>query len=157
MCRLYGGHGGENLAHHIIPILRDWGIASRLGYIVTDNEPANGTAIDHTLEGLEPEIYQPIKTKKAKRAELRKRWIRCSAHSLNLISQAFLFGQDPEKFIVRTDGAELTSHLEELDELWRARGFIGKLSNIIRYIRRSPKQRAEFERIRVNDDAGDVY
>jgi len=157
MCRLYGGHGGENLAYHIVPILRDWGIASRLGYIVTDNEPSNGTAVDHILEALEPEIYRSIKTKKTKRAELRKRWIRCFAHSLNLISQAFLFGQDPEEFIIKTDGAELTGHLEELDRLWRTRGLIGKLSNIIRYIRRSPTQRAEFERIRVNDDNDDVY
>jgi succinate dehydrogenase flavin-adding protein (antitoxin of CptAB toxin-antitoxin module) len=157
MCRLYGGHGGENLAHHIVPILQDWGIASRLGYVVTDNEPANGTGIDHILEVLEPEIYQSIKTKKAKRAELRKRWIRCLAHSLNLISQAFLFGKNPEEFIMKTDGVELTGHLEELERLWRTRSFIGKLSNIIRYIRRSPKQRAEFERIRVNDDTGDVY
>lgn len=37
------------------------------------------------------------------------------------------------------------------------RGFIGKISNIVRYIRRSPKQRAEFERIRVNDSTKDVY
>jgi hypothetical protein len=157
MSRLYGGHAGENIAHHIVPILRDWDIASRLGYIVTDNEPANGTAIDHILEALEPEIYRSIKTKKAKRSELRKRWIRCFAHSLNLISQAFLFGQDPEGFLIKTDGAELTGHLEEVDRLWRTRGFIGKLSNIIRYIRRSPTQRAEFERIQVNDDTGDVY
>jgi hypothetical protein len=103
------------------------------------------------------EIYQSIKTKKAKRAELRKRWIRCFAHSLNLISQAFLFGQSPEEFLIKTDGAELTGDLEGLDKLWRTRGFVGKLSNIVRYIRRSPKQRAEFERVRIDDDSGDVY
>ena len=45
----------------------------------------------------------------------------------------------------------------DLIELWRKRGFIGKISNIVRYIRRSPKQRAEFERIRVNDSTKDVY
>ncbi len=157
MIRLYGGHAGENLAHHIVPILRDWGIASRLAYFITDNEPANGVAVDHILEELEPEIYRSIKTKKIKRSEFRKRWIRCFAHSLNLISQAFLFGQDPEGFLIKTDGAELTGHLEEVERLWRTRGFVGKLSNIIRYIRRSPTQRAEFERIQVNDDTGDVY
>lgn len=155
--RLYGGHSGENLAHHVVPILQEWGIDSRLGYVITDNEPANGTAVDYILEAVEPESYISIKSKKAKRAELRKRWIRCFAHSLNLISQAFLFGQNPEDFLMKTDGAELTGDLESLNELWRTRGFIGKLANIVRYIRRSPKQRAEFERIRVNDDGDDVY
>ena len=45
--------------------------------------------------------------------------------------------------------------MEELQEIWRARGFIGKLINIIRYIRRSPNQRVEFERIKV-DECGDI-
>jgi hypothetical protein len=157
MCRLYGGHSGENLAHHIIPVLRDWGIASRLGYFVTDNEPSNGTAVDHILQALEPEIYQHIKTNKRKKAELRKRWIRCLAHTINLICQSFLLGRDPEKFMADTDGAELSGDLNKLQTLWRKRAFVGKLSNIIRYIRRSPTQRGQFERIRINDEEDDVY
>jgi hypothetical protein len=55
--RLYGGHSGENLAHYIVPILQDWGIALRFGYIITDNEPVNGTAVDHIIEAFKPEIY----------------------------------------------------------------------------------------------------
>ena len=157
MCRLYGSHSGENLADHIVTVIRDWEIASRVGYIVTDNEASNGVAVDHIFETLEPETYQSIRPKKAKKVALRKRWVRCLAHTLNLISQAFLFGQDPENFLMNTDGAELRGDLDVLIELWRKRGFIGKISNIVRYIRRSPKQRAEFERIRVNDSTKDVY
>jgi hypothetical protein len=157
MCRLYGGHSGENIGHHVVLVLRDWGIASKVGYVITDNEPANGTAVDNIFETLEPEFYRRMKTKKARKTELRKRWVRCLAHTLNLISQAFLLGKDPEQFLLRSDTAELNGDLDTLTDLWRKRGFIGKLSNIVRYIRRSPKQRAEFERIRVSDDAGDVY
>jgi hypothetical protein len=109
--------------------LRDWGIASQIGYIITDNEAANGTAVDNIFEPLEPEVYWRIKTKKARKTELRKRWVRCLAHTLNLISQAFLLGQDPEQFFLRTDMAELTD-LDVLTDLWRKRGFIGKLSDI---------------------------
>ena len=82
----------------------------------------------HIFETLEPETYQSIKPKKAKKAALRKRWVRCLAHTLNLISQAFLFGQDPEIFLMNTDGAELRGDLDVLIELWRKRGFIGKIS-----------------------------
>ena len=88
-------------------------IALRVGHIVTDNEASNGVAVDHIFETLEPETYQSIKPKKAKKAALRKRWVRCLAHTLsNLISQAFLFGQDPEIFLMNTDGAELRGDLD---------------------------------------------
>ena len=67
---------------------------------MTDNEASNGVAVDHIFEPLEPETYQSIKPKKAKKAALRKRRVRCLAHTLNLICQAFLFGQDPENFLM---------------------------------------------------------
>lgn len=54
----------------MVPILREWGIDSRLGYIITDNEPANRTTVDYILEAVELESYLLIKLKKAKRVEL---------------------------------------------------------------------------------------
>ena len=74
---------------------------------------------------------------------------------LNLAAQAFMHGRDPELFEANVQGAELTNNMAELWRLWRACGFIGKPINIIRSIRRSPKQRAEFERIKVNE-CGDI-
>jgi hypothetical protein len=146
MSRLYGDHSGANLAAHIIPILRDWGINDRINYFITDNEGANGTAIDHILGAIEPTY---------KRTDRSKRWVRCLAHTLNLVAQAFLHGHDPELFEAKVQGAELTNNIMELQNLWRGCGFIGKLINIIRSIRRSPKQRVEFERIKVNE-CGDI-
>ena len=146
MSRLYGDHSGANLAAHIVPILRDWGIDDRIGYFITDNEAANGTAIDHILGAIESTY---------KKADRPRRWVRCLPHTLNLVAQAFMLGHDPELFEANVQGAELTNNMTELQNLWRARGFIGKLVNIIRYIRRSPKQRVEFERIKV-DECGDI-
>src|SRR5204863_6798904 len=76
-------------------------------------------------------------------------------HTLTLVAQAFLLGDDPKLFEANVHGAELRNSLEELQKTWRARGFIGKLINIIHSIRRSPKQRTEFERIKV-DERGDI-
>lgn len=146
MSRLYGGHSGENLAAHIVQILRDWEIDTRIGCFITDNEAANGTAIDHVLSAIEPK-YQ--------KTDRPKRWIRCLPHTLNLVAQAFIFGRDPAKFEANVQGAQLTNDLAELQDIWRKIGFIGKLENIVRHIRRSPKQRAEFERIKV-EDCGDI-
>jgi hypothetical protein len=54
MSRLYGDYGGENVAAHIAPILREWGIDGQINYFITDNEAANGTAIDYILRAIDP-------------------------------------------------------------------------------------------------------
>jgi hypothetical protein len=121
LSRLYGGHSGENVAAYVIPILRDWEIDGRIGYFVTYNEPSNGTTIDHILAAIDPTY---------KKADRSRRWIRCLAHTLNLVSQTFLLGENPEKFEARVLGAELVNDLGELEMLWRDRGVVGKLKNI---------------------------
>jgi hypothetical protein len=74
---------------------------------------------------------------------------------LQIEAIAFLLGKNPEIFEVTVQGAGLKNDLEELQCIWRERGFIGKLTNTIRSIRRSPKQWAKFERIKV-DKSGDI-
>jgi len=53
MSRLYGGHSGENLAVHIVPILRDWEIDDRISFFITDNEASNSVVINHVLSTVE--------------------------------------------------------------------------------------------------------
>jgi hypothetical protein len=66
-----------------------------------------------------------------------------------------LFGENLEIFEATVHGAELKNDPEELRQIWRERGFIGKLTNIIRSVWRSPKQRDMFESIKV-DESGDI-
>ena len=108
MSRLYGDHSGANLAAHIVPILRDWGIDDRIGYFITDNEAANGIAIDHILGAIESTY---------KKVDRPRRWVRCLPHTLNLVAQAFMLGHDPELFEANVQGAELTNNMTELQNL----------------------------------------
>jgi hypothetical protein len=110
-----------------------------------NNEAANGTAIDHVLSAIDPGY---------KKTNWSKHWIRFP-HILNLVAQAFLLGENPEIFEATAHGAELKNDPEELRQIWRERGFIGKLTNIIRSVWRSPKQRDMFESIKV-DESGDI-
>ena len=146
MGRLYGDHSGANLAAHITPILSDWGIEDQIGYFITDNEASNGTAIDGVLSAVDP-TYKTV--------DRSKRWIRCLPHTLNLVARAFIYGQDPLVFETSVQEAELKNDSVELRKIWRTHGFIGKLWNIINFMRRSPKRRLEFEKIKV-DESGDV-
>src|SRR6266480_7794632 len=98
MARLYGDHSGANVAAHIRPILSDWGIDDRIGYFITDNEASNGTAIDGVLSAIDPTY---------KKVDRSKRRIRCLPHTLNLVAQAFIHGQDPLVFERSVQEAEL--------------------------------------------------
>jgi hypothetical protein len=122
--RLHGHHGGENQAELLIHILRDFGIADRLGYFVTDNAHNNDTAIDIVLRTLLPTLNA---------TQRQQRRLRCWGHILNLAAKAFLFGKNAEDF----DEEVLVHHTiaQEQAELqrWRRCGPIGKLHNCVVY------------------------
>jgi hypothetical protein len=143
--RLHGHHRGENQAELLIQIIKEYEITDRLGYFVTDNANNNDTTINIVLHTLLPALSI---------AERQQRRLRCWGHILNLAARAFLFGQNAEDFdeqilIHRT----LAREQAELQE-WRKRGPIGKLHNIVVFIRRSPQRRETFLELA---DAGDEF
>jgi hypothetical protein len=48
MKEIEGNHKGENLALVLMDVIRDWGIACKLGYMVMDNASNNDTMM-HAL------------------------------------------------------------------------------------------------------------
>jgi hypothetical protein len=65
----------------------------------------------------------------------RKRRGRCFGHILNLSAKALLFGSNPEAFENQLSGAAALSETEH--DLWRRRGPVGKLHNLVVDIDRS--------------------
>ena len=77
----------------------------------------------------------------------QKRRIRCFGHILNLVAKVFLEGDDHDLLQTLDLDSRRRLSLEEEDTLlkqWRKRGPIGKLHNIIHFIRRSPQRRNKF-------------
>ncbi|CEJ95182.1 hypothetical protein VHEMI10679 [[Torrubiella] hemipterigena] len=70
------------------------------------------------------------------------RRMRCYGHILNLVGRAFLYGEDSETFEQESQVLDLTDRLDDDLRHWRKKGPIGKLRNIIKFIRSSP-QRSE--------------
>ncbi|KAM5527288.1 transposase-like protein [Fusarium oxysporum f. sp. phaseoli] len=65
----------------------------------------------------------------------------CFGHILNLAARAFLWGEDPDSF-EREAFTEAAFQVEERElRLWRKRGAVGKLHNIVRFVRASPQRR----------------
>jgi len=71
--------------------------------------------------------------------------LRCHGHIINLVVKAFLWGNDPETFEAVVDSLVNKDDEEAELLLWRKKGPLGKLHNIIIWIGRSPQRRDKYE------------
>jgi hypothetical protein len=127
---LEGQHSGENMAEAIMEFIREYGIASKVGYFMMDNAANMNTMIDKVSDELEHEFdvfYDPLPHR-----------LRCVGHIINLAVMEFLIGKRPPT----TDPYHGPSN-EEVEQ-WRARGAIGKLHNIVIYTTGSPQRLRAF-------------
>jgi hypothetical protein len=127
--QLRGAHSGENQAQIIIEVIEEYDLQDQIGYFVTDNATNNDTAIGRVLDKLIPHL-----TPKQKQA----RRLRCLWHVIYLAAKAFLYGKEFDAF--ERDTSEVIQKNDLLKELnlWRDRGPVGRLHNIIVFICRTP-------------------
>ena len=70
---------------------------------------------------------------------------------INLTVQAFLYGEYAEAFISKIESDNVrTNEVEEL-KIWRKKGPIGKLHNIVTFIHQTPQRREVFQKIIVHN------
>ena len=119
-------------------------IGRRIGFFVLDNASANDTCVDIILRTLYPKMSQK---------QRRRRRLRCLGHVVNIAAQAFLLGKGAEKTLDELEIAFLRQDFQKIADIWRKQGALGKLHNIIRYIRMTPQHRQEFRRCVVQDDS----
>ena len=133
----------------MLKVLDTYEIASKLGYIATDNATNNDSPLvelSKTLAlrniSLKPEIMR----------------VPCFGHILNLVVKAFLWGSDWEAFEKQVDQAEeyKVENEKEALKIWRTKGAMGKLYNIDTWILRTPQRRDRFNQ-RVQPARGDSY
>jgi hypothetical protein len=123
----------------IIQVIKDYNLGSRIGYFVTDNAYNNDTAIEIVVGHFFPHMTEKKR---------RSRRLRCLGHVINLSAKAFLYGKEYDAF--EKDIENVKEHSELLKELniWRKRGPVGKLHNVVTFICRSPQRRDKFADIK---------
>lgn len=136
--RLQGPHSGENMAMLLLKIVREFEITDRLGYFTIDNAESNDICLNVVLNTILPD---------APEAEIQERRLRCWGHVLNLVAKAFLFGKDADAFEMEDNTNTTLRREQEQLEAWRKQGPVGKLHNIVVFIRRSTQRRELFKRI----------
>ncbi|KAL9561355.1 hypothetical protein ACKAV7_014710 [Fusarium commune] len=115
-----GRHCGENLAGRVSEIIYEYGFECRVGYFVTDNAESN----DMYLEELATELG----------FNKQHHRLRCCGHIINLVARSILFGTDADAF---EEDCQANKELQDEMRLWRAKGPIGKLHNIVHWVQRS--------------------
>ena len=137
-----GSHSGENIAATVLPVLQDFELTDRIGYFISDNAAPNDLAVEALCREL----------KLADATALR---LRCLGHIINLSAKAFLYGNDEESFDFEVDEMsamkfEMRQALELL-VFWRKKGPIGKLHNLVLWIRATPQRRQAFRKIATDE------
>jgi hypothetical protein len=141
--RQSGAHSGENLASSLIDIVHEWEIEGRVGYAISDNMMANDTCLYYMYQRLDPSMRS---------VDIKARRMRCYGHTLNLVARAFLFGKDAESFELESDINGMRGLVEQDLDHWRTKGPIGKLRNIVKFIRSSPQRSEQFKRVAREQD-----
>lgn len=134
--RLVGPHSGENIASYVKEVIDRYELGSKLGYFMLDNADSNDTCLETLAR------WYPM--------DVSQRRLRCIGHIINLVVRAVIFGTNVSKF-----EAELRGVSEEFSfEIWAKKGAIGRLHNLILYIRRTDQRRQVLRRLQ-RELAGD--
>ena len=142
--RVYGEHTGENLGSVVLGLLEEYDIGGdQIGYFMLDNASSNDTAVEFILKELCPWMDSK---------QRRHRRLRCLGHIVNLCCQAFLMGRNCEKHLAKLEKHYQRGDYAKVEELWKEFGCLGRLHNLVRYIRLTPQRREEFAAIIIGGD-----
>jgi hypothetical protein len=135
----YRSHTAAETKHHLLAVIREYRITTKLAFFIADNANNNDAALDLLAVDLD---IRPLKQR-----------LRCSCYIINLVAKAILYGCDIDciEDALNDDDGDLSttpgvSRFEAIlrgkDELatlqaWRKKGPIGKLHIVIRYARAS--------------------
>lgn len=138
---VHGGHTGRNIASVVFPLLKEYDIHYRFGYYVGDNATNNDTSLEWLNFHLREEGLSEFDPK--------QRRLRCFAHEMQIAVKGLLFGpnvKELEKYPA-TIGATEEEKREYAKNKWRSFGAVGKLHNVVKYIRCSPQRREAYATI----------
>ncbi|KAF6803238.1 transposase-like protein, partial [Colletotrichum plurivorum] len=151
LARHQGDHSGDNLAATLVRVAEDWGITDRIGTLVSDNATNNDTCTTSFFSSINPCFTLQ---------DTVDRRMRCYGHILNLVGRAFLRGEDDDVFEEETQRDSAAPGAQALaSDLggWRAHGPVGKLRNIVKFIRSSPQRSEAFQQLAKEADSEDNW
>ncbi|KAL0929976.1 transposase-like protein [Colletotrichum truncatum] len=145
LLRYLGTHNGENLADMLLDIVQLWEIRGQVGTVISDNLTTNDACLHCFYRQLDPSIRPD---------DIKARRMRYYGHILKLVARAFTFSKDADSFELESNINGMSGLLEQDLRHWRSKGPIGKLHNIVKFIRSSHQRRECFKRIACKQEHG---
>ena len=152
-------HNGAVMASLVYEVINDFGFEDNIGYFVTDNVDSNDKALEV--------LNQIIRENGGQGFDVKERRLRCLDHIINLVVKDLLFGQktviknenkfkDKERDKDKGRERKIEDELKREATAWRVIDAIGKLHNIIAWIRRTSLHReawinVQLQILRVNE------
>jgi hypothetical protein len=139
----YWSHNAEELKHRLFETLKDFKISNKVGFFMADNASNNDKALQLLATVID---IKPVQNR-----------LRCTAHIINLVCKAILYGVDADCFEHGFDGELGTSTVSKFEDLlrsrdeeihlkaWRRKGPLGKLHNSTFHARRTTSRRETFK------------
>jgi hypothetical protein len=159
MREMEGAHSGANIEAILWKILKELGLehSTKLGYFMLDNASSNTTA----LTTLEHRLEQPNPGDPTSYFTAAERRLHCFGHILNLVARRILYGTGvnirigEDTMTVEEETLAIQKERERIVE-WRKLGPLGRLRNIVTYVRGSPQRIQRFLAIHTTDDENHI-
>ena len=131
---VHGEHTGANIAEVIYPVMKEYDIHERFGYYVGDSATNNDKSLRFLDQHLRDNGYTGF--------DIDQHRLRCFAHEMQLATKALLFGPNVKELeeYPATAGVTEEEKSEYAKKKWRSFGAVGKLHNVIKFIRGSPQR-----------------
>jgi hypothetical protein len=123
--RVFSKHTGEHQGEIIIGVVKEYEIEQRIGFLIGDDIASNDAAVHTILRRLYPNL--------STRDRVSRR-LRCLGHAVNLCASALILGSGKKGGDKDLDRRAAKGDLEGCGEIWRGRGPVGRLHNIVQYI-----------------------
>jgi hypothetical protein len=147
-----GAHTGANIEATFWNVIQEAELEKKLGYFMLDNASSNTTALD-CLENRLDESQREGASPGPGLFLANERRLHCIGHIFNLVARRILYGKGVSVDIgseASDQQAEQRAIAEEQKRIlaWRKMGPLGKLRNIVAYVRGSPQRIQRFLEIR---------
>lgn len=128
----------DNITEDLRGIIGEWELENQIGCLVSDHASKNDIYTKDLYLGLNPAFGE--------QGALDRR-LHCYGQIFNEVSRAILYGDDFEAFENASKRLDCGDISDDYLNHWRRRGPIGRLHNLVRWVRSSPQRGKLFKAI----------
>jgi len=131
-------HTGVNIADVIYTVLKEYKVEDKFEYFVGDNVSNNNTSVESLDQLMRDDEYEEFIP--------GERRLRCFAHEMHIAVKSLLFDSKAKELEQYSATVNVTEEekREYAKKKWRSFGAVGRLHNVVKFIRGSSQRREKY-------------